>query len=551
MLKVKENLSQLVTQAAKDAGFDCDKVVIERPGDINRADFSSMIAFQIAKKEGVSPKAVAEKIANCLKDDSIVSDISVSDKGFLNFFVSDDVFARNVKDVLNDNISIKSEYSGKKILFEHSSPNLFKPFHIGHLVNNTYGSALAHMLKSSGAKVTEISFPSDVSPGIAKAVWGLKKLNLKDDFTIEDLGRAYAEGVRAYDENVEIRRCIDEINRKIYTSEDSEEFRIYLKGKELSLRFFADSVKKLGSGIQDMIFESEAEKVGKDLVIDNTPEIFDLSEGAYIFRGEEKCGLFDNVFVNSQGFGTYLAKDLGLLKIKFDRFDFDLSFTITDIEQKRHFELLRCAAGFVNPKWREKSIYLQHGRMAPKNGKFSSRFGNVPLSDDVIKETTLHVIERIKKGGKGDEKDAEKIALAALKYGILKVTMGKPIVWDKDKALSFEGDSGPYLLYSMTRANSVLSKCDCTFENLDLDILKKNEVVKLALMLDEVTMDAINNMAPHKIMHYANQLASAFNSFYAQNKIADNNTNLTVTRIFLNALNEIFEITGLPKVNKM
>ncbi len=553
MLSVKRKVEDIIKDAIKTAGYgDVESISVNTSSDPERGDFSIASAFEIGKSFGKNPGIVAKEIVDHISDD-IISKAEVAGGGYVNIFLSEDVIASEIKKLLNGEFKFSSTFKGKKILLEHSSPNLFKPFHIGHLVNNTYGEALRNMLVYGGAEVTTISFPSDVSPGIAKAVWGLKYLGVDRDFSIDDVGRAYAEGVKAYDNDPDIKNQIDKINEIIYSGIPSHELEMYREGRKLSLDFFKSALNKLNSKIDYMIFESEAEREGKEIVKSNTPDIFEISEGAYIFRGEEKCGLYDNVFINSQGFGTYLAKDLGLLKIKFDRFDFDKSITITDLEQKSHFDLLVCAAGFVNEVWKEKSLYLQHGRMSPRKGKFSSRFGNVPLADEILNETIEAVRDKMRESGRGKESDAEKIALTSLKYGILKVTMGKPILWDKEKALSFEGDSGPYLLYSYVRAGSTIEKSNKTPEIADLNRIRANQTMRLALIFDEVLKEAIDELQPHKIANYANKLAASFNAFYATNKILDSgdDTNLAIAHAFFNIMKEVFATLGLPLVEKM
>ncbi len=512
MLDIKERLSEALQNATgKGASVQANE-------DPKRGDYSSPVAFTIAKEESKNPEEVAKKIIEKLEKENLdfVEKIEFAAPGFINFFIKNKEKAA----LFNKDLDLRSKFSGKRLLIEHSSPNLFKPFHIGHMVNNFYGEALVRMLRLTGAEVQTLSFPSDVSPGIAKAVWGLKKLGLSENPSIKDLEKAYAYGVEKYEKDENARKEIDEINKELYLQQDGENLKIYQKGKELSLDFFRQTLRSLDSSIEHFVFESEAEKVGKEMVKSNTPNIFELSEGAYIFRGSEKCGLFDNVFVNSAGFGTYLAKDLGLLSIKFERFDFDLSITITDIEQEAHFKLLSCASGFINKKWQEKSIFLQHGRMRPKNGRFSSRLANVPLAQDLIDETTNLVESKMKKGNK---EEARKVALAALKYAILKVKMGKTIIWDKEKALSHEGDSGPYLLYSIARVNSIFERLEKS-ENLDEHEIKSEKIISSELfnkilVFDEVLFEAASAFEPHKLVKYLYELAQAFSSFYSSEKI--------------------------------
>ncbi len=560
MLKVKKELEKKIADWARKQGFGGSlRFILERPADKKHGHYSSNLALVLSKALAKNPQDIAEDFVGSFNTPDFLEKIEIAGPGFLNFYLS----GQAVAELLKEDFNLSSKFSGKKILLEHSSPNLFKPFHIGHLVNNSYGEALSRMLTLAGAKVKTLAFPSDVSPGIAKAVWAIKDLRLKD-FSIEDIGKAYAYGSEKYKSDTEVKKQVDELNAKIYNYlygkvEQDEDIKIYEKGKTLSLDFFIKTLFLLDSQIDDFIFESEAEKEGKKIVFENTPGVFEESEGAYIFRGS-KYGLFDNVFVNSAGFGTYLAKDLGLLKIKFSKYDFDKSITITDAEQKEHFALLKKSAELINKTWADKSDFLQHGRMAPSSGKFSSRLGNVPLAEDILSEAKEAVEEKIKESGKGDLKNARYIALAALKYGVLKVSMGKSIVWDKEKALSFEGDSGPYLQYSYARASSVLKKSSLGEEIAKLsdlgtsDNLLGSELVFELLYMDDVFEDAVETLSPHKLANYANKLASAFNAFYANEKIigsADEQIKLYIVERFTNSMKILLEAMSIRALDEM
>ncbi len=522
MLQYKKDLQKAAMEALTELSAPLDFVFEISPSqELSRGDYSSASILQLAKIKKENPQDLAQKFKENFEKRApdFLQKLELAGPGFLNFFIKPEAKLA----FLADKFSFSSKFSGKKILLEHSSPNLFKPFHIGHMVNNSYGEALVRLLRATGAEVKVLSFPSDVSPGIAKAVWGIKDLKIENP-NIEDIGKAYAHGSEKYKEDAKAKEEIDKLNEKIYKflageNEKDEDTEIYLKGKELSLNFFIETLKRLNSKIDDFIFESEAEKEGKKIVVENTPGVFELSDGAYIFRGSEKCNLFDNVFVNSQGFGTYLAKDLGLLKIKFTKYDFEKSITITDIEQEAHFRLLSCAASFINKDWQEKSLFLQHGRMRPKEGKFSSRLGNVPLALDLLQETTELVQEKMQENKKGDPKYAEKIALAALKYGILKVSMGKSIVWDKERATSFEGDSGPYLLYSVARVNSIFKKASLKAIPVKDENLLSFGFVQKMLFFDDVVKDSSDNLSPHKLLSFLLELAQSFSAFYANEKV--------------------------------
>jgi arginyl-tRNA synthetase len=529
----RNQMSLMVSDAVKKVIPDwaCSGIIqFEHPSEFIHGDYSCNIAMIAARQTGKDPRELAEEIVlilnRTLSDNVLLQKVEVAGPGFINFHLTEKFFTDSVAEVLEagEKWGTNTNGVGTTVLLEHSSPNLFKPFHIGHLVNNTLGEALVRIVCATGAEVTALSFPSDVSPGIAKAVWGILDKGWQDDITLERIGEAYVHGVKSYEENKEVRARIDEINASLYgLKKDTKEWEVYEKGKVSSTSYFEHITERLGSKFDALIFESEAEAEGKEIVIENTPEVFEESDGATIFRGS-KYGLFDNVFINSAGFGTYLAKDIGLLSLKFGKYKFDLSITVTDIEQKQHFQLVQKAAECINPEWASKSLFLQHGRLRLTSGKISSRSGNVPLAEDILASVEVRATERMKANEKeADTKAARQIAIAAIKYAIARVSMGKNITFDMERSLSLEGDSGPYLQYTYARARSVLQKAGAKTARVPLarGTLAVTDAERLLYRFPEVVERAANEYEPHYVANYLTELASTFNAWYAKEQILD------------------------------
>ena len=285
--------------------------------------------------------------------------------------------------------------------------------------------------------------------------------------------------------------------------------------------------KKLGTKFDEYFFESEASPIGKKLVEENTGKIFEESDGAIIFKGE-KYGLHTRVFINSEGLPTYEAKDLALAKIKSERFDYDKSIVITASEQKEYYKVVLEAMKQISPEFAEKTKHITHGMMRLPSGKMSSRTGDVVTGESLIDEVKCRVLEKMKDSDIKEKEDiAEQIAVGAVKYSILKQSAGKDIIFDMDKSLSFEGDSGPYLQYSHTRANAVLEKAKeekikTSFKTgLKTSFLETTELEKLLYRFPEVVERANKEYEPHYITTYLTELAGAFNSFYAKERIVE------------------------------
>ena len=242
-----------------------------------------------------------------------------------------------------------------------------------------------------------------------------------------------------------------------------------------------------------------------------------------IYEGEKK-ELHTRVFINKDGNPTYEAKDMGLLSLKFDRYSPDISIFVTDSEQGPYFKVVSTAAGEIIPEWQEKTVHLTHGRMQFKGERMSSRLGGVPTAEEVLNTIRDAAKEKFTERSVGMDTDlfAEMVAIAALKFSILKVAAGKSVNFDPEEALSFEGDSGPYIQYTYVRTQSLLEKASVLgiqpVVNQDLDV---SLLERILYRFEEVVLLSAEEYAPHRIVQYVLELAQAFNSWYGNTKVVD------------------------------
>lgn len=531
------------------------EVVLEHPQELTHGDFATSIALAAAKDLKQNPKELAETVAGKIRDlnDKSIKGVSIAGPGFINIVLTQKALYEELSRVLEsaEKYGQNNLHQRKKILVEHSSPNLFKPFHIGHLMNNTIGEATARILRNTNADLDVISYPSDVSLGIAKAIWvimqkggttWLSKFINTEDLSVENIrnfiseaGPMYVEGTKVYDESEQVQKEVREIANKLYNKDfGSQEYEIFYSCKELNLRYFDLITQRLGSKFDGRIFESETAPIGKQLVQENIPRVFTESDGAVIYEGEKK-GLHTRVFINKEGNPTYEAKDLGLLSLKFSRYSPDISVFVTDHEQGPYFKVVSTAAGEINLEWQEKTIHLTHGRMQFKGERMSSRLGGIPTAEEVLNTIRDVAKEKFTERSVGMDTDAfsDMVAIAALKFSILKVAPGKPVNFDPEEALSFEGDSGPYIQYTYVRTRALLEKGAAA--NIFPQVVEKyitSDLERILYRFEEVALLSAQEYAPHHIAHYLLLLAQAFNSWYGEVKVIDeNNTELSAHRL--------------------
>lgn len=514
---IQNKIELLIKEALEKLSMEVGDVLLEHPNKIEHGDFSTNVAMVLAKETGKNSKELAKEILKNIERDKNVEKVEVAGPGFINFYLSKEFFAKSLKEInkTGDNWGKNTTQKGKKVMVEYTDPNPFKVFHIGHLMSNTIGESISRLIEYSGAEVKRANYQGDVGPHVAKAIWGLQHGHGGIDSS-ESLGKAYVAGAKEYEENMEE---IDIINKSIYEKSDKEINGLYEKGKKVSLEYFEEIYKTLGTSFDYSFFESETWREGMELVKKNTPKVFEKSEGAIVFKGEKfDKKLHTRVFINSEGLPMYETKDLGLAYKKKEKYNFDLSITITASEQTTYFTVMLKALEQFNKELANKIIHISHGMMKLPSGKMSSRTGDVISAENLIEEVKHSVLKITKDRDIEDkEKIVEQIAIGALKYSILKQDPEKDIIYDLEKSLSFDGDSGPYLQYARTRAESILAKAKGKAKR---KIPEKTTIVeKLLYKFPEVVRKAGEEYEPHHVAVYLTELSGAFNSFYGSEKI--------------------------------
>ena len=564
--KMKKQIEQIIKDVLRN--FEIQDVIfsVESPVDFKNGDYSTNVAMVCSKQLETNPKELAERIVSEINKNlpKEISRALVATPGFINFYLSREFFTDKINKILKqkDDWGKVELHLNKKVLVEHSSPNLFKPFHIGHVMNNAIGESISRLAKFSGADVEIISFPSDISLGIAKAIFIILEKHIKDGhiFKPQDivlLGDAYVEGTKRYDEDESIQTRVKEIADNLYLNKESIELDVYNSCKQFNMDYFEYITGILGSKFDDYIFESEAGVVGKEIVLKYTPDVFTNSDGAIVYIPDESKKYINTaVFINSQGNPTYEAKDLGLLDLKFKKYNPDISIFITDHQQISHFNVVLDSALHINKDWSEKSIHRTHGRMSFKGQKMSSRLGGVPLAKDILDL----IIEDVKEKSKNlSDKDSSIIAVSSLKFSILRAMAGKNINFDPETSLSFEGDSGPYLQYSIVRANSVLDKSLSLGYKLDLFVFpngEQSDLEKMICKFPDIVNRSIEEWAPHHLVGYLLELARMFNSWYGNTKLIDEENidmmyNIAVTKAFTETMKNGLWLLGIEIPEKM
>jgi arginyl-tRNA synthetase len=535
---IRETIREHIAEILNGLGIAPVSFVIEHPGSFANGDYATNVAMVLAKALGQNPRELADKIAEGLRvslDGALVDRVEVAGPGFINVHLSNRFFETTVQDIVNQGLLYGSlkRLGGQKIMIEFTDPNPFKQFHIGHMMSNTIGEALCRLAEWNGAEVKRMVYQGDIGLHVAKAVWGMIQNRAgfpQDDDTLDVkirfLSNAYAFGSREYEGDERAKKEIEVTNKLLFDRSNKELLIYYEKGRAWSLEAFEKIYERFGTAFDFQVLESEIAEIGKQTVLAGLQKgIFEQSEGAIVYRGE-KHGLHTRVFVTSQGLPVYEAKELALPQIKSQLYAYDTSIILTGNEVDEYFKVVLAAMEEVFPELRAKTTHVSHGMLRLSTGKMSSRTGSVVAAEELLEEVRIKVLEKIADRGFDTETQdtvAEKVAIGALKYSVLKQSPGKDIIFNFDTSLSFEGDSGPYLQYTTIRTQSILRVAEEAGVVVGQAVQPSDWVVtdveKILNRFPEVLMTAYDDLAPQHMVTYLTELASAFNSFYGNHQI--------------------------------
>lgn len=548
---MKEIIENLIKEALKSLGIEAEKVLVEHPSDLSHGDYSTNAGIKYGHAEDLLQYIVANKPKEIEK-------IELAGPGFINFHLSKEFFKKSIGEIVEKGSEFgkNKKLKGQKIMVEYTDPNVMKPFHIGHLMSNSIGEAISRIVETNGAEVIRANYYSDSGLNIAKAIWGIqsKRNEMPDESaTLSEkakfMGVSYVSGVVASTHSEEAMNEVKEINKKVFDKSDTEINEIYNIGKKWSADYFNELYKKLGSKFDLLVGESEVAEEGKNIVEENRGKFFETGEnGAVVFHGEKyNLHLHTRVFINSEGLPTYEAKELGLTKKKFELYKLDESVVITGNEQNDYFKVVLEALKQVLPDSALKTKHLSHGMLRLTTGKMSSRTGDVITAESLI--------ETVKEKTKGDEG----IAIGAIKYMILRQSIGNDIIFDIEKSVSTEGDSGVYLQYAYARTCSILEKANSLTSQVDelegSEGRETHEIEKLLYRFPEIVERASKEYSPNIITTYLTEIAGSFNNLYANEQIISDTKEsaylIALTRAFNTVMKNGLAILGIPTPERM
>ncbi|MFH1608644.1 MAG: arginine--tRNA ligase [Patescibacteria group bacterium] len=561
-MNIKTEINNLIIEALENLNLEKVDFVVEHPENFDNGDYSTNVAMVLAKKEKQKPKDLAQKIVEKILEDNsrhYVEDIQVAGNGFINFYLDKKFFVEQTEKILKEKEDWGKNELGdkKKIIVEYSSPNIAKPFTVGHLRSTIIGDAISNILIFSGFEVIRDNHIGDWGTQFGKLMvainkWGDIKQIEKSENAIKLLSELYIKFHEEAEKNPELEDEARASFKKL-EQKDEEYINIWKKCVELSKKeferiYFKLNVSQFDSTNGESFFEDKMKEVLDDVKQKN---IGKESEGAFIIEFPEEKKLSPLLLLKKDGSSLYGLRDLATDKWRKKIYGDDIKI-INEVgsEQTEYFRQIFEAEEMLGYFKKDQRIHVAHGLYRFLDGKMSTRKGNAIWLDDIIKEAE-------KRAGEINPETREMVALGALKFNDLKRDSLKDIVFNWEEILNIKGDSGAYLQYTAVRANSIVENS----VGLSLHDKKEipEEIINLERMLyrfPELVERSSEEFTAHHIASYLVQISSEFNNFYANTKILDEENrfagyHLDLVKAFFQTTKNALNLLGIQIPVKM
>ncbi|MCL2599290.1 MAG: arginine--tRNA ligase [Firmicutes bacterium] len=516
---------------SKQLGLAGEEVVgrIEIPTTSANGDFA-FPCFRLSKQLKKSPNEIAADFATRIKDSSI--DRVEAKGGYLNIYLKRDAFVKDALKTLKAFGTKKhTEGKGKTITIDYSSINIAKPFHIGHLMSTAIGGSLYKIYEYLGYTVVGVNHLGDWGTQFGKQIVAYKEWGDKQD--IEKRGVAsLVELYQKFHEEAKKRPELDQQARdwfkKIEDGTDKEATQLFNWFKDLSLTEAKKTYERLG-----IVFDSYN---GEAFYSDKIPavveelrakKLLEHSQGAECVKLDE-LDMPPCLVLKDDGASLYATRDLACAKYRKSTYGFYKNLYVVAYQQALHFRQVFAVLGKMGYEWNKDCVHIQFGMVSIEGGgSLSTRAGNIVFLEDVLNAATQKALDTINnKNPKLVEKEkvAEQVGIGAIVFGVLCGSRIKDVSFSLEKALNFDGETGPYLQYTFVRCKSILKKLDKKLLSGTVDAKhiadeSSFELAKLLVRTDEIASEAGEKYEPSILTRHLIDIAKAFNRFYLQNRI--------------------------------
>ena len=561
---MKNKIVDLITNQVENLSREEILSLIEIPPKADMGDFA-FPCFKLAKVYRKAPQMIASELKEKIGQVDFLSKVECMG-AYLNFYVNKQEMARQIIEnyKTRENYGGAEEKNGKTICIDYSSPNVAKNFHVGHLRTTIIGNSLNNIYRKLGYDVVRINHLGDWGTQFGKLIVAYKRWGSEqavEEKGISELMRIY---VKFHEEAEKDESLNDEARAWFTKMEHGDEvaLSIWRWFREISLKEFMRVYRML-----DIDFDSyDGESFYNDkmaAVIEELREkgLIKVSQGAQIVDLEE-YGMPPCLITKKDGSSLYATRDITAALYRKNTYHFDKCLYVTGLEQKLHFAQWFKVIELMGYDWSKDLYHVPYGLVSLKGGKLSTRKGNIIYAEDILNESiqkTRSIIEEKNPNIPDKEEVSRQVGIGAIIFNDLYNQRIKDVVFDWDKLLNFDGETGPYVQYTYARAASVLRKIGERTEEIDYDVLSDDTSMALIKEIErypQVVQDAADKMEPYIISRYVIALAQQFNKFYHDCQInvpEDNvrNTRANIVAIVKTIIKDALGLLGIKCPEQM
>ena len=538
---MKNQIVNLLSQNIEVLTSEEISQLIEIPPKPEMGDFA-FPCFRLAKSYHKAPPMIAQDLKESIGDQAFLSEIKVIG-GYLNFYVDKAQYAQQIIDKYNNatDYGCSDQGKDKTICIDYSSPNVAKNFHVGHLRTTIIGNSLYKIFSKLGYKVVRINHLGDWGTQFGKLIVAYKKWGSREaveEKGIEELMDIY---VKFHEEAEKDDSLNDEARAWFLKMEQGNEeaLEIWQWFRDISLKEFMRVYNILGMEFDSFAGESFYRDKTADVIKRLTDDgLLKESQGAMIVPLDE-YDMPPCIVAKKDGSSIYATRDLAAILYRKATYNFDRCLYVTGLEQKLHFAQVFKVIELMGNDYAKNLVHIPYGLVSLKSGKISSRKGNVIFAEDLLRESinkTTSIIEEKNPDIPDKEEVAKQVGIGAIIFNDLYNQRIKDVIFDWNKLLNFDGETGPYVQYTYARASSVLRKIGEVPDTIDYTLLTDEASIGLLKEIErypQVIKDAAERYEPSVIARYSIDLAHAFNKFYheCQINVEDETTKYTRTNV--------------------
>ena len=541
MINFKEEVKQIIL--GFDTGLTEEEIsdLIEIPPNSDMGDYAFPV-FKLAKTFRKAPNLIAEELAR--KEFSNKNIKKIANVGpYVNFFVDNSKLVESVlTEAVKDDFGSSHIGVGKNVVFDFSSTNIAKPFHIGHLRSTVIGNAIRNIMKYQGFNTTGVNYIGDYGTQFGMMISAYLKWGDEDKINanpIKELLNLYVKynKIAKEDETYmdEARDWFDKLEKK-----DPTAVKLWSWFREISLKEFQRVYDLLGVEFDNFNGESfHSQFIGDALEAIDKKNLLEESDGAMIINLDDE-NLPPVLIKKSNGSSTYLTRDIATAMYRKKTYDFYKNVYVVASQQKLHFEQLRAVLKKMGFDWWNDCEHVSFGMVSMKDGSMKTREGKVIFLEDVLNraiDKTKSIIEERNPNLENKEEVAKQVGVGAVIFQDLFNNRIKDYTFDWDQVLNFDGETGPYTQYTFARSCSILDKGEFELKDSSkFDLLVDDteiDIVKHLSKFEEVLLNATEKYEPSFLTRYTVELAKLFNKFYANCPINTAEYELKYQRLYL------------------